>query len=200
MRNQKVNELVYLSVFLSIIIIMGWVPWLGFIPLGFIDATILHIPVLVAVIYFGRRFGILTGLMFGIVSLVISYLRPGPTTIFFQNPIISVLPRIIFAYLTYLIYASLRNFVKNYYVLTFVTAILGSLVHSVLVLGTLAFVYSNDLSKAGLSGAIIWAVGILATVSTIEAVVGAIVATPIVAALKQLNQKGNDNLLNELNE
>lgn len=45
MRNSKTNELVLTGLFTAIIIIMAFTP-LGYIPLVVINATIIHIPVI----------------------------------------------------------------------------------------------------------------------------------------------------------
>ena len=50
MRNSKTNELVLTGLFTAIIIIMAFTP-LGYIPLVVINATIIHIPVILSLIH-----------------------------------------------------------------------------------------------------------------------------------------------------
>lgn len=52
MRNSKTNELVLTGLFTAIIIIMAFTP-LGYIPLVVINATIIHIPVILGSLFCG---------------------------------------------------------------------------------------------------------------------------------------------------
>ena len=54
MRNSKTNELVLTGLFTAIIIIMAFTP-LGYIPLVVINATIIHIPVILGSLFCGPR-------------------------------------------------------------------------------------------------------------------------------------------------
>ena len=46
----QVQELVQAALFAALIILMASVPFLGFIPLGFMRATTLHIPVILGAV------------------------------------------------------------------------------------------------------------------------------------------------------
>lgn len=52
MRNNKTEELVLTALFAAIIIIMAFTP-LGYIPLVVINATIIHIPVILGSLFCG---------------------------------------------------------------------------------------------------------------------------------------------------
>lgn len=54
MRNQKTMELVLTSIFSAIIVIMAFTP-LGYIPLVVINATIIHIPVIIGSLFCGPK-------------------------------------------------------------------------------------------------------------------------------------------------
>ena len=49
----KTMSIVQIALFAAIIVIMAFTPFLGFIPLGFTRATIIHIPVIIGSILFG---------------------------------------------------------------------------------------------------------------------------------------------------
>jgi len=196
MNNQKTRDLVYLSLFISIIFVMAWVPFLGFIPLTpVISLTLIHIPVLIAIFFLGRKLGILTGLAFGIMSWILAMVRPiGVLDPFFVNPILSVLPRLLFAVLTVMVYDVFSKLVKNEYLVIIIVSIIGSLIHSVLVLGTLVLLYFPDITTTGtFNAAIIAALTVLGTNSTLEAVTAALIATPIVKALRTISKKEKGN-------
>ena len=178
MRNKKVIELTYLSVFIAIMFVMAWVPFLGFIPLGFASVTIIHIPVLIAIFVLGEKLGIITGLTFGLLSWLIAAFRPTqPLDPFFVNPLISVLPRLLFAILAVFFYLYLRRLFKNNYISMVITSIIGTLIHSVLVLGALVVLEFPNITETGTMGAALKvALVTLGTISLLEAAAAAVIA------------------------
>jgi len=107
---KNTKELVFLSMFSAIILMMSLIPNLGFILLfPGISITIIHIPVLVGVMIVSRKQAILLGLMFGLGSLFAALMRAStPIELAFINPLISVLPRILFAWFAYEIFHFLQ--------------------------------------------------------------------------------------------
>lgn len=227
MTNQKTRDLVYLSMLMAIILLLAFVPNLGLIRLGPISFTLIHIPVIIATIYLNRRIGVLTGAIFGVSTLIVAYTQIGevPLTIdfLFRDPLISVVPRILFPYLTALLYENLRNYIKNDYVNVFITSIAGSFIHSILVLSALFFQFMNViyLEKAAyltinttkvsipffntewelnfITDGLKLIAFIFLTSSIAEAVVSGFIATAIIMALRAMNKKyDNNDLINKI--
>ena len=69
MNNKKTKNLTLLALFIAIEAVMVMVPFLGFIPIGPLRATLLHVPVITAAIVLGTKQGCLIGLVFGLSSL-----------------------------------------------------------------------------------------------------------------------------------
>ncbi len=67
---KKVLDMSLAGIFTAIIIAMSVVPFLGYIPLGFMNATIIHVPVIIGAIILGPKYGAYLGLVFGVTSLV----------------------------------------------------------------------------------------------------------------------------------
>lgn len=107
---KNTKELVFLSMFSAIILMMSLIPNLGFILLfPGISITIIHIPVLVGVMIVSRKQAILLGFMFGLGSLFAALMRAStPIELAFINPLISVLPRVLFAWFAYEIFHLLQ--------------------------------------------------------------------------------------------
>ena len=83
---------------------------LGFFTIGKIAFTILHIPVFIAVIEIGLLQGFILAAIFGFSSLVSAYLHAnGILDYLFQDPRISVLPRLLIPLAVWLIYRAVRN-------------------------------------------------------------------------------------------
>lgn len=196
MRNKKVYELVYLAIFTSIMFVMAWVPFLGFIPLGFASVTILHIPVIIAIFVLGKKLGILVGLIFGTLSWLLAMLRPTQALDpFFVNPIISIFPRFLFAVFTVIIYEALKRTLKNKHLHMIITSVLGSLIHSLLVLPLLVVIYFPELTDEGtFTAAVKLALITLGTNSTLEAVAAGIIVPLVVSAVLAAQYKVNKNL------
>jgi uncharacterized membrane protein len=108
MNNKKNRKLVVASMLGAITIALGLTP-LGFIPLGFINATTMHIPVIIAGILEGPIVGMAVGLIFGLSSLFNAITRPTPMSIVFYNPLISILPRVLIGLFSYYAYAALSK-------------------------------------------------------------------------------------------
>ena len=72
----RTKELTETALFVAVIIVMSAVPFLGYIPLGPINATTLHIPVIIGAILFGWKRGALLGGVFGLTSLVKNTISP----------------------------------------------------------------------------------------------------------------------------
>jgi len=100
---KNTQELVLTSLIGAIIIMLSVIPQLGFI-LIFPDVsiTIVHIPVLIGVMTLRRPSALIFGLLYGLGSLFAAYTRGStPVDLAFVNPLISVLPRVLFALAAY---------------------------------------------------------------------------------------------------
>ena len=69
MRSQKTYNLVLTALFAAIIVIMAFTPF-GYIPLGIINATIIHIPVILGALFLGPKRGAFLGFVFGLSSML----------------------------------------------------------------------------------------------------------------------------------
>lgn len=75
MRNNKTEELVLTALFAAIIIIMAFTP-LGYIPLVVINATIIHIPVILGSLFCAPKKGGFLGFIFGLTSFIKNTVMP----------------------------------------------------------------------------------------------------------------------------
>lgn len=146
MKNNKTQYLAFMALFLAIEIVLVVTP-LGYIQLGLISATIMHIPVIIAGISLGRKAGAQLGFVFGLTSMLNATFRPGPTSFIFSpfitvagvsgnwtSLIIAFVPRILTGYLSGLIYQQLQKRNVNDNICVIVAALVGTLTNTVLVL------------------------------------------------------------------
>jgi uncharacterized membrane protein len=180
--NNRTREIALTAIFASLIFVMALVPWLGYVQIGVVSLTLIHIPVLIGGIAGGKRVSISLGLAFGLSSLLIALIRPAsPADIVFQNPLVSVLPRILFGYFLYVIYVGFNKVIKHKFAATVVSFVVSTLVHTILVLVPFYFFYSEGGNFTGLFQ-LIWIVMISNAV--FEALLAGIVGAPIAHRLQ----------------
>ena len=192
-QSNKVFQMTIISMFLAILIIQTFVPVLGYIPLGAIDITIVHITVILAAILFGPKTGTIIGASWGLLSMIRSYVQPSITNVFFQNPLISVLPRLLVGLLSALLFMFIRNKISERWAYS-ITALVGTLLNTVLVLGSIYIFAVEAYSNAtGIpESAVLGALGtVVVTNGLIEAVASMVIlpllAIPLAKVLKSRN-------------
>jgi len=131
---------------------------LAFTPVGMIQlppplpaVTLVHIPVILAALTEGPVVGVSVGLVFGICSLIRAW-GSGIVglTLFFRNPLVSVLPRMIIPLTAWGAYALWNRLTKRKGVVDKVGAgiasAVGALTNTVLCLGMIMILYGDDLT------------------------------------------------------
>lgn len=122
----KTQKLVLTAVLTAVLIVMASVPVLGYIPLGIINATILHVPVIIGAILLGPLSGGFLGMVFGLTSLIKNTTTPNATSFVFspfiqvgefggdfRSLIICMIPRILIGIVAYYVYKGVTKAVKD---------------------------------------------------------------------------------------
>ena len=97
-----VRQLTTIGMLSGISIFMG-LTGLGFIPLPFMKATIMHIPVIIGAILEGPLVGATVGLVFGLFSIYQNITAPTLLSPVFMNPIVAIIPRVLIG-ITFILY------------------------------------------------------------------------------------------------
>lgn len=148
MKNLSTKDLTVLGLLSAITILFGLTP-LGYIPLGLIRVTTLHIPTIIGAIVCGPLIGGLVGLVFGLFSLFTNLTAPSSILYFiFINPLVSVLPRILIGVITGFAFRSLNAKFKEKFFVPFIVGGLGAIVNTVFVLGIGYILYAPKIAKA----------------------------------------------------
>ena len=180
--SKDTRRLVTLSLFIAIVAAMVFVPYTGFISYGGISVTTLHVPVLIAILMLGTRDGFIVAATFGVLTLLRAYTSGTLEALIFMNPLISVAPRMLFGLCTGLLAAFLRERVSNRYVFFTAIAALGTLMHTVFVLGAIALFGMDMLMPLGDS--IRWIFSIIVSVNFVpELIIAVVLVPPICRAL-----------------
>lgn len=198
MRDLRVKEMTTAGVFGAIILFMSLVPapwgltW-GFIRISAgIEITIIHIPVIIGGIFGGKRVAITLGALFGFGSLIAALIYGGIFAPFFYNPLVSILPRVLFGYFIYLFYTNFNKWFKNPYISMVLSMGLSTLAHSLMVLGMLyLFAFNSDvyLEYFGNDSIIQFMLALLGFNAAIEIALAILVGTPIGLRIKDFKNQ-----------
>ncbi len=128
MKNEKTYELVLTALFTAIIVIMAFTP-LGYIPLVVINATIIHIPVILGALFLGPKKGAFLGFVFGLTSLINNTVKAVTASAFVFSPVLAYrvagvsgifkslyicfVPRILVGVVPYFVWLLIRRIVKG---------------------------------------------------------------------------------------
>lgn len=106
------RQMVVTAMLAAISIFLG-LSGLGFIKIPPVNATIMHIPVIIGAIIEGPIVGGLIGLCFGLFSMYQAFTAPTVTSFVFWNPIVALLPRILIGVVSYYSYVGITKAVKK---------------------------------------------------------------------------------------
>ena len=163
-RNSKTLGLVQIAMFSAIIIILAFTPFLGYIPLGFTRATIIHIPVILGAILLGPKKGAILGFVFGMTSLINNTMNPTATSFVFSpfyslgdinggfsSLIICLIPRTLVGVTPYYIYQWIMKLFKNHKnnitIALGSAGIVGSLTNTLLVMNLIYLLFRDDYAQ-----------------------------------------------------
>lgn len=188
------------AMMMAVTILLGSTP-LGLIRLPFLTATTLHIPVIIAVLVLGLKAGLLTGLTFGLCSLITNLQGTSFFAPFFINPLVSVLPRLLFPAAVYGICRMCAPLAKRAgkwrYAMYVGAAALGTALHTAMVMGMIYLLYAPSIRAMLSAGAgvpqLIAQRGVGLGVAALgvangipEMIVASLIAPPIAAALERV--------------
>ena len=197
MRNKKVRDMAYYAVFIAIFAIMTFIPSLGYITVGGISITILHVVVLIAAFTMGKKGGLVAGLAMGILCLMKAWIMPGSIYDYpFRNPLCAVLPRAVFGfvagYVADLIVAKTKNKALSAS-LVVLTSVLLTAFHSVITVPLLyvCATWVPELKDWVASNALLAFFGATFVGNSIfEMIVAGVATAPIILVLRPVYLRG----------
>lgn len=155
--------IVQTAFFSALIILMAFTPFLGYIPLGFTRATIIHVPVIIGSILLGPKKGALLGAIFGLTSFLNNTINPTITSFVFTpfyslgefsggagSLIICFLPRILTGILPYFVYQGMKKYSKKHISAAglILAGLAGSLTNTLLVMNLIFFFFRDAYATA----------------------------------------------------
>ena len=197
MKNKKTTNMVIFSMLLAIEVVMSFTP-LGFLRIGLLSVTMLHIPVIICAMALGKKYGAALGFVMGFCSFYNATFSPTITsfrfTPFFSmggvegnwtSLLIAFIPRIALGYGAGAIYERLKS--KNGRTAAALSGLSGALINTIGVLGGI-WIFFKEPYEAVLGNTIVALLMTTVGVNSIaEAVVGVIAAMAVHTVLKHRN-------------
>ena len=195
---EQVRKMVVIAMLSGICVFLG-LTGLGFIPLPLFKLTILHLPVIIGAIIEGPMVGASIGLIFGLFSIYQNITTPTIMSPFFYNPMVSILPRVLIGIVSYYVYSFIKNKLKNYKLSIILAAICGSLTNTIGVLGTIYLFYFKDyanilvsngkINESSMKNVSIALLTIVGTNGLAEALLSALIVSPVVIAILKMQKR-----------
>lgn len=206
MKHEKTLSMVQLALLTALIAMLAFVPYIGYIkiPILAIQATTVHIPVIVGSILLGPKKGAFLGFVFGVTSLINNTTQPGLTSFCF-SPFIEVgeglggsplalivcfVPRILVGIVPHYVYEGLQKLWKSkekgrkYSLMA--AGVAGSMTNTILVMGMI-YLFFGQAYAAAKSIAFEAVLGVILSVvcinGTIEAIIAALIASAVTTAM-----------------
>lgn len=194
MKQNKTRTMVLHAIFISIIMILTFVPFLGYIPIGPLRVTTLHIPVIIAGIILGKKSGAIIGFLFGLSSLTVNTISPTVVSFVFSpfisgnimSAFIAIVPRIMIGWIAGFIFFELNKKNVHQVVGMSISAFIGSLTNTILVLGGIYILFGSSYANAigkSFQELLPYLIVMVATQGVVEAIVGSIIAVIVSKAL-----------------
>ena len=204
--SSRTRAMVQLSLMAAIVVLLAFVPFLGYIPLVVIKATTVHIPVIIGAILLGPKAGGILGGVFGITSIIKNTMEPSVVSFCFspfipvpggQGPnltslVIAILPRIMVGVVAGWVYRLIARGEARRTLACILAGIVGSFTNTILVMGGIWLLYgaayaaANNVPLEALAGLIL---GVVATSGVAEAFVAAVLCTLIARPLMRFVER-----------
>ena len=219
MKNQKTFDLVLTALFTAIIVIMAYTP-LGYIPLVVINATIIHIPVILGALFLGKKHGAFLGFVFGLTSFLKNTFSPATASAFVFSPVLAssmigpagvikstlicFVPRILVGVVPCLVYALIRKFAKGKAgkaIGLAAAGFSGAFTNTILVMGGIYVLYGASYAEAvgvAADGLLGFIMGIVGFNGVIEAVLAALIVVLVGEVLTLIKPIKSDAISEKL--
>ena len=209
MGNKKTNVhlLAQMGLLTGLMLVMSFTP-LGYIPLGFMNATTMHIPVILGACLSGPEMGAVLGGLFGITSVIRATLTPTLTSFVFtpfyslspqfhgswKSLIVAIVPRILIGVVAGLVYQALSRMVKQNAAAFVAAGFFGSITNTIGVMGLIYLLFGEQYAAAAgqsynlLFGIII---GVVGTQGVPEAIIASVLVCAVGKALSAIYKRMN---------
>lgn len=196
-KKTNVRLLTQMALLTALMLVMAFTP-LGYIPLPFMNATTMHIPVIIGACLLGPKMGGVLGGLFGITSVVRATISPNLTSFVFTpfysfspefhgswtSLIVAIVPRILIGVCAGLVFIGLKKLIHNETISLAVSGFVGSMVNTIGVMGLIYLLFGEQYAAAGGTDPSLL-LGVIMGVVGLNGVPEAIIAAVLTAAVSK---------------
>ena len=187
---QEIKSITFTGILIALMFAFAWTI-LGFIPLGFVSPTTVFLPVAVGICCIEKKgYGIALGIAFGICSWIRSFAPASVLDPYFQNPLVSVLPRALMGIVVVFIYALIKKAVKNSIVRGVIVGALVPLFNTIFTMTMLLIFHYTDITAllADTMSVTKWLFGTVVLLNMLPEMALGIIVTAIVSkSIEKIN-------------
>lgn len=162
-KKTDVKRLSQMALLTALLLVLAFTP-LGFIPLGFMNATTMHIPVIIGACLLGPKLGGVLGGVFGVTSVVRATIAPNLTSFVFtpfysfspdysgswMSLVVAILPRVLIGVIAGFVFRALMRATGGKQNICLpIVGFIGSLVNTVGVMGLIYLLFGQQYAAAG---------------------------------------------------
>lgn len=196
-KKTNVRLLTQMALLTALMLVMAFTP-LGYIPLPFMNATTMHIPVIIGACLLGPKMGGVLGGLFGITSVVRATISPNLTSFVFTpfysfspefhgswtSLIVAIVPRILIGVCAGWVFIGIKKLIHNETVSLAVAGFVGSMVNTIGVMGLIYLLFGEQYAAAGGTSPSLL-LGVIMGVVGLNGVPEAIIAAVLTAAVSK---------------
>lgn len=195
--NRKLTMISFMCV---IIFLLSFTP-IGFISIGVMRATVIHIPVIIGAILMGPKVGSFLGFLFGLSSLIVNTFNPTITSFVFSpfysigdirgnfySLLICFIPRILIGFIAGYMYIFLDMSFKLKKIVVPIVSVISSFLNTLLVMAGIYYFFGDqyaEIKEIEVSQLFKFIIIIIGTNGILEAIVACVVCSLLVLPLKK---------------
>ncbi len=197
-QKKRIQQLTLAAFFVAIEVIMAITP-IGYIPVGALSITTMHLPVILAGVLIGPGFGAGIGFVFGMTSFLRATFQPGITSFVFTpfvqignmhgnffSLLIAFGPRVLLGWSSGMMYRIIVRKTKNQTFSAILSATMNTMIHTLLVLGGIWVFFAQPYADALSITTAALATAFIATITTngiLETIVAGVITPVLTKAL-----------------
>ena len=193
-RSDKTGRLVRLAILTAILLFLTFTSF-GYLKIGILEITLMHLPVIVGAVVMGPGSGAFLGLVFGLSSFAQCFMGSLLGTFLVQiSPlrtfVVCVVPRLLMGYLVGLIFLAIRRagWTKTAYV---VASLCGALLNTLFFMSALFLLFGSNAGFLSFLGAEEVTLGLIGSMIGLNGVLEAAICIPFGFAVERIMRAVN---------